>query len=47
VGCHEEAGTLMSEVKKLRRQHQLPKEISIVRDIALNEIRILTDQGRV
>jgi len=47
VGCHENAAYLVHQIKTLRRQQELPAEMSIVRDITNNEIRILTDQGRV
>jgi hypothetical protein len=38
---------LVREIKKLRRSMEIPKEISIVRDISNKEVRFFTDPGRV
>ena len=37
----------MDDIRKARRDNQLPKEYSIVRDIEKREIKIYTDAGRV
>jgi hypothetical protein len=34
-------------MKDLRRRHEIPSEISIVRDISNKEVRLFTDAGRV
>lgn len=46
-GCHRNANELLRNIKDQRRSYTIPKEISIVRDIAAKEIRFLTDSGRV
>lgn len=47
VGTHQSADELVSSMKDLRRRHEIPSEISIVRDIANKEVRMFTDAGRV
>ena len=47
VGTHNNADDLVKEIKKLRRSMEIPKEISIVRDISNKEVRFFTDPGRV
>jgi DNA-directed RNA polymerase II subunit RPB2 len=37
----------LDDIRKARRDNQLPKEYSIVRDIEKREIKIYTDAGRV
>jgi hypothetical protein len=46
-GCHRNATELVANIKALRREYAIAKEISIVRDIYGKEIRFLTDSGRV
>jgi len=47
VGTHNNADDLVKSIKELRRSLEIPKEISIVRDIANKEVRFFTDPGRV
>mmetsp|Transcript_22898 Transcript_22898/g.31275 ORF Transcript_22898/g.31275 Transcript_22898/m.31275 type:complete len:99 (+) Transcript_22898:398-694(+) len=47
VGTHSNADDLVASIKKLRRSFEIPKEISIVRDIANREVRFYADAGRV
>lgn len=47
VGTHHNADDLVNEIKCLRRSYEIPKEISIVRDISNKEVRFFTDSGRV
>jgi DNA-directed RNA polymerase II subunit RPB2 len=47
VGTHNNPNDLIRSIKQLRRQFEIPKEISIVRDIQNKEIRFYTDAGRV
>jgi DNA-directed RNA polymerase II subunit RPB2 len=47
IGLHSFPNELVSDVRKMRRENQLPKEYSIVRDIEKREIKIYTDAGRV
>jgi DNA-directed RNA polymerase II subunit RPB2 len=47
VGTHNNPNDLVRSIKQLRRQFEIPKEISIVRDIQNKEIRFYTDAGRV
>ena len=47
VGTHNNPDDLLRSIKELRRTYQIPKEISIVRDIMNKEIRFYTDAGRV
>ena len=46
-GTHNNPDDLLNSIKQLRRTYQIPKEVSIVRDIANKEIRFYTDAGRV
>ena len=47
VGTHNNADDLVKCIKDLRRSLEIPKEISIVRDISNKEVRFFTDSGRV
>ena len=47
VGTHNNPDDLLKSIKQLRRSYEIPKEISIVRDITNKEIRFYTDAGRV
>jgi DNA-directed RNA polymerase II subunit RPB2 len=47
VGTHNNADDLVHSIKALRRSLEIPKEISIVRDITNKEVRFFTDSGRV
>lgn len=47
VGNCCNADDMIAPIKQLRRKHEVPKEISIVRDIQNKEIRFFTDSGRV
>ena len=47
VGTHNNADDLVKSIKDLRRSMEIPKEISIVRDISNKEVRFFTDPGRV
>lgn len=47
VGIHNDAEDLIRNVREMRRNLFIPKEISIVRDITNREIKFYTDQGRV
>lgn len=47
VGIHNDSEDLIRNIKKMRRNLLIPKEISIVRDIQNREIKFYTDQGRV
>ena len=47
IGIHHESEDLITNVKEMRRNLMIPKEISIVRDITNREIKFYTDQGRV
>jgi len=46
-GTHNNADDLIRSIMDLRRHYQIPKEVSIVRDIPNKEIRFHTDAGRV
>ena len=46
-GTHNNADDLVKSIMDLRRHYQIPKEVSIVRDIPNKEIRFHTDAGRV
>jgi len=46
-GTHKSADDLVNSIKELRRKHDIPAEISIVRDISNKEVRFFTDPGRV
>lgn len=47
IGTHNHPEDMVASLKKLRRTYQIPKEISISRDIQNKEVRIYTDSGRV
>ena len=47
IGIHHNPEELIGSLRKLRRQLNIPKEVSIVRDIPNREIKIYTDSGRV
>ncbi|KAJ3200082.1 DNA-dependent RNA polymerase II [Entophlyctis luteolus] len=47
VGLHRDPDGLVSQLKDLRRCCDIKPEISIVRDVAENEIRLYTDAGRI
>lgn len=47
VGTHNNADDLVRCIKELRRSMEIPKEVSIVRDIANKEVRFFCDPGRV
>ena len=47
IGMHSFPNELISDVRRMRQENQLPKEYSIVRDIEKKEIKIYTDAGRV
>lgn len=47
IGIHNDSEDLISNIKAMRRNLFIPKEISIVRDIQNREIKFYTDQGRV
>jgi DNA-directed RNA polymerase II subunit RPB2 len=47
VGTSKNPDSLLYSIKELRRRFDIPKEISIVRDIMNKEIRFFTDSGRV
>jgi DNA-directed RNA polymerase II subunit RPB2 len=44
---HRRPDSLVSSIKQLRRNLEIPKEISVVKDYISKEIRIFTDAGRV
>ena len=46
-GTHHNPDDLVKSILTLRRKHEIPKEIAIVRDILNKEIRFYTDAGRV
>lgn len=46
LGVHSHPTELVESLRALRRSHEIDKEISIVRDITENEIRISSDSGR-
>jgi DNA-directed RNA polymerase II subunit RPB2 len=46
-GCHRNASKLIEDIIQMRRMYNIPKEISIVRDIGKKEIKFFTDAGRV
>jgi DNA-directed RNA polymerase II subunit RPB2 len=46
-GTHPNPDDLLRSIKHLRRRYDIPKEVSIVRDIPNKEIRFYTDAGRV
>lgn len=47
IGNHNYPNELLRDIRQMRRQNQLPKEYSIVRDIDKRELKICTDGGRV
>lgn len=47
IGIHHDSEELITNIKEMRRNMMIPKEISIVRDIQNREIRFYTDLGRV
>jgi len=47
IGTHNNADDLVRCIKDLRRSMEIPKEVSIVRDIANKEVRFFCDPGRV
>jgi len=47
IGIHHNPEELVTNLRNLRRQLNIPKEVSIVRDIPNREIKIYTDSGRV
>ncbi len=47
IGIHHNPEELVKNLRTLRRQLNIPKEVSIVRDIPNREIKIYTDSGRV
>jgi len=47
VGIHRQAKELVDRLRALRRQLDIPLEVSIVRDIHRKEVRFCTDAGRV
>lgn len=47
IGIHNDSEDLIRNIKQMRRNLFIPKEISIVRDIPNREIKFYTDQGRV
>jgi len=46
LGIHSNPAELVESLKALRRSREIDKEISIVRDIRENEIRVFSDSGR-
>lgn len=47
VGVHQNTEWLVKSLRDLRRQGNIPHEVSITRDLAQKEVRIFTDSGRV
>ena len=47
IGIHPDAEYLTASIKNMRRNLDIPKEVSIVKDSQNKEIRIYTDPGRV
>lgn len=47
VGVHQDPGSIANTMKTLRRAGDIPAEVSITRDIRSQELRVLTDAGRV
>lgn len=47
IGTHNNADDLVRCIQELRRSMEIPKEVSIVRDIANKEVRFFCDPGRV
>lgn len=46
LGIHSSPAELVESLRSLRRSQEIDKEISIVRDIKENEVRIFSDSGR-
>lgn len=46
LGIHSNPAELVENLRALRRSQEIDKEISIVRDIRENEIRVFSDSGR-
>lgn len=46
LGVHSNPSELVTNLRSLRRMQEIDKEVSIVRDIKENEIRINSDSGR-
>jgi DNA-directed RNA polymerase II subunit RPB2 len=46
-GIYGDADSLIKDIRHMRRSYTIPKEVSVIRDIANREIRLLTDSGRV
>ena len=47
VGVHSEPQRLVRTVQEVRKQHSIPPEVSMIRDIRDREFRICSDAGRV
>lgn len=47
IGLHTDADELMNKLKSMRRELEIPKEVSIVRDIPNREVKFYADAGRV
>ncbi|KAI9840569.1 MAG: DNA-dependent RNA polymerase II [Thelocarpon superellum] len=47
VGVHQDAQRLVQTVQEVRKQHSIPPEVSMIRDIRDREFRISSDAGRV
>ena len=47
VGVHPEPQRLAQTVQEVRKQHSIPPEVSMIRDIRDREFRISSDAGRV
>ena len=47
VGVHENAEWLVKILRNLRREGNIPHEVSITRDLYNKEVRILTNSERV
>ncbi len=47
IGNHAHPAEFVQDIRRMRRENDLPKEYAIVRDIDKREIKINTDAGRV
>jgi len=47
IGVHQDPKTLVRDVQQLRRNNQIPAEVSLIRDIRDREFKIFSDAGRV
>ncbi|KAJ1508000.1 DNA-dependent RNA polymerase II [Coelomomyces lativittatus] len=47
IGIHREPDSLVNTLKTLRRATDIDPEVSVVRDVRENELRIYTDAGRI